>query len=109
HTLDFAALARPTWDQGYAEELLEAFGIDRRKKAGKLSRGQRSALGATIGLASRAPVTLFDEVHLGMDAPTRRRFYELLIADYAEHPRTIVLSSHLISEVEHLLERVVML
>lgn len=108
-TLEFVASARPTWDQAYAEELLDAFEIDLRKKPGKLSRGQRSAVGAVIGLASRAPVTMFDEVYLGMDAPSRRRFYDLLIADYIEHPRTIILSSHLISEVEQLFENVVVL
>ncbi|WP_324653013.1 ABC transporter ATP-binding protein [Georgenia sp. H159] len=108
-SLAFVATARPAWDQDYAEELLDLFGIDPRKKAGKMSRGQRSALGAVIGLASRAPVTMFDEVYLGMDAPSRRRFYDLLIADYVEHPRTIILSSHLISEVEQLFEGVVVL
>ncbi len=108
-TLDFVASARPTWDQEYAEELLDVFELDPRKKPNKLSRGKRSALGAVIGLASRAPVTMFDEVYLGMDAPSRRRFYDLLIADYVEHPRTIVVSSHLISEVEQLFENVVVL
>ena len=108
-TLDFVASARPRWDQDYAEELLEIFELDPGKKPTKLSRGKRSALGAVIGLASRAPVTMFDEVYLGMDAPSRRRFYELLIADYVEHPRTIVVSSHLISEVEQLFENVVVL
>jgi len=108
-TLEFVASARPTWDQAYAEELLDAFELDPRKKPRKLSRGQRSAFGAVIGLASRAPVTMFDEVYLGMDAPSRRRFYDLLIADYVEHPRTIILSSHLIGEVEQLFENVVVL
>lgn len=108
-TLELVASARPTWDQAYAEELLDAFELDPRKKPGKLSRGQRSAFGAVIGLASRAPVTMFDEVYLGMDAPSRRRFYDLLIADYVEHPRTIILSSHLIREVERLFENVVVL
>ncbi|PYF99924.1 ABC-2 type transport system ATP-binding protein [Georgenia satyanarayanai] len=108
-SLELVASARPTWDQAYAEELLDAFGLDPRKKPGKLSRGQRSAFGAVIGLASRAPVTMFDEVYLGMDAPSRRRFYDLLIADYVEHPRTIILSSHLIGEVERLFENVVVL
>ncbi|WP_454085028.1 ATP-binding cassette domain-containing protein [Georgenia sp. Marseille-Q6866] len=108
-TLELVASARPTWDQAYAEELLDAFELDARKKPGKLSRGQRSAFGAVIGLASRAPVTMFDEVYLGMDAPSRRRFYDLLIADYVEHPRTIILSSHLIGEVERLFEHVVVL
>ena len=108
-TLDIVASARPHWDQAYAEELLDAFEINPRKKPRKLSRGQRSAVGAVIGLASRAPVTMFDEVYLGMDAPSRRRFYDLLLADYVDQPRTIILSSHLISEVEQLFENVVML
>ncbi len=108
-TLKYIASARPNWDKGYAEELLDAFEVDTNKKPTKLSRGQRSAFGAVIGLASRAPVTMFDEVYLGMDAPSRRRFYDALIADYVEHPRTIVLSSHLISEVEQLFENVVVL
>jgi hypothetical protein len=44
-----------------------------------------------VGLAARAPLTMFDEAHLGMDAPTRRLFQEELLADYVEHPRTIPL------------------
>lgn len=108
-TVDFVAAARPGWDQQYAEELLDTFEIDLDKTVNRLSRGQRSAVGAVVGLASRAEVTMLDEVYLGMDAPSRQRFYDLLIADYVEHPRTIVLSSHLISEVEQLFERVVVL
>ncbi|HLS49745.1 MAG TPA: hypothetical protein VK024_07095, partial [Actinomycetaceae bacterium] len=108
-TLELVAAARPTWDDGYARALLDAFELDPATRPRKLSRGQRSALGAVIGLASRAPVTMFDEVHLGMDAPSRRRFYEELLSDYVDHPRTIVISSHLIAEIEQLFERVVIL
>ncbi len=107
--LNYFSGARPTWDAAYAEELLEAFKIDRRKNIGSFSRGQKSAFGAVVGLASRAPLTIFDEVYLGMDAPSRQRFYDLLLADYVEHPRTIILSSHLIAEVEQLFESVVIL
>ncbi|WP_127571107.1 ABC transporter ATP-binding protein [Georgenia faecalis] len=108
-TLDLVAAARPTWDGEYAAELLDAFELSLKKRPGTLSRGQRSAVGAVIGLASRAPLTIFDEVYLGMDAPSRYRFYDALLADYVEHPRTIILSSHLISEVERLFEEVVVL
>jgi ABC-2 type transport system ATP-binding protein len=100
---------RPTWDAERAEELLETFRIDRRKRITALSRGQRSAVGVVIGLAARAPLTIFDEVYLGMDAPSRQRFYDELLADVVAHPRTVVLSSHLIGEIEPLLERVVIL
>ncbi|MGO1174299.1 MAG: ATP-binding cassette domain-containing protein [Actinomycetaceae bacterium] len=107
--LAYVRAARPDWDHGLALELVGEFGLDPKKDVGSLSRGQRSALAATVGLASRAPLTIFDEVYLGMDAPTRTLFYERLIADYAENPRTIVLSSHLISEIEQLLEHAIIL
>ena len=80
-----------------------------RKRPDRLSRGQRSAFFATLGLASRCPVTVFDEVHLGMDAVVREMFYRALLADYTSHPRTVVVSSHLIHEVEDLLDHVVFL
>ncbi len=68
----------------------------------------RSAVGIVIGLAARAELTLFDEPY-GLDAVARQLFYDRLLAEFAEHPRTIVLSTHLINEVADLLEHVVML
>lgn len=107
--LDFFEGARPTFDRAWAEQLLAEFGLRPRQKPSALSRGQQSAVGVVLGLASRAPVTMFDEVHLGMDAPARQLFYDTLLADFVEHPRTVILSSHLISEIEHLLETVTVL
>lgn len=107
--LAYVASARPTWDDDVAGRLLDAFEIRPRTRPRQLSRGARSALGAVVGISSRAPLTMLDEVYLGMDAPTRYRFYDLLLEDYVEHPRTIVLSSHLISEIERFLEHVVIL
>jgi ABC-2 type transport system ATP-binding protein len=107
--LRFVARARPLWDADLAERLVDRFEIPLRKKPGQLSRGKRSALGVVIGLASRAPLTMFDEAYLGLDAPSRYLFYDELLADYTAHPRTIVLSSHLIEEVDRLFERVLIL
>jgi ABC-2 type transport system ATP-binding protein len=107
--LDFAAATRRCWDATYAGELLDSFEVSRKKRLGELSRGQRSAVGITLGLASRAPVTIFDESYLGMDAPSRYAFYDLLLADFAEHPRTFVLSTHLIEEVASLFEEVLII
>ena len=75
----------------------------------KLSRGMLSALGVTVGLAARAPLTFFDEPYLGLDAVARQLFYDRLLADYAEHPRTVVLSTHLIDEVGDLIEHVLLI
>ncbi|WP_205745687.1 ATP-binding cassette domain-containing protein [Egibacter rhizosphaerae] len=109
HALDFASGTRPHWDGDYADELLERFGVDRRKRLGSLSRGQRAAVGLVLGLAARAPVTLFDETHLGMDAVGRQTFYETLVADVARHPRTVVLSTHLVDEAAPLCDEVTIL
>ncbi|HSP60275.1 MAG TPA: ABC transporter ATP-binding protein [Ornithinimicrobium sp.] len=109
HTLRLQGALRPHWDEEYAVELLGRFGVPLRKNPEQLSRGQRSILGAVIALASRAELTLLDEVYLGMDAVARRLFYDELMADYVNHPRTIVLSSHLLDEVEDLMEDVVVL
>ena len=108
-SLKYYADMRPDWSAETAGRLLDLFEVDVRKNPSALSRGKRSAIGATVGLASRAPLTIFDEVYLGMDAPTRYAFYDELLADYAEHPRTILLSSHLVEEVERLFEDVVVI
>ena len=68
-----------------------------------------SAVGIVIGLAARAEITLFDEPYLGLDAVARQIFYDRLLADYAEHPRTVLLSTHLIDEVANLLEHVIVI
>ncbi len=107
HVLVAAGHLLPNWDHAFAETLLDDFQLPLCRKVKKLSRGMRSALGVIIGLASRAPLTLFDEPYLGLDAVARQLFYDRLLADYAEHPRTVVLSTHLIDEVANLLEHVI--
>jgi ABC-2 type transport system ATP-binding protein len=109
HVLRTAAALFPAWDHGYARELVADFGLPTDRHVRKLSRGMLSALGITIGLAARAPLTLFDEPYLGLDAVARQLFYDRLLADYAAHPRTVVLSTHLIDEVGDLVERVLLL
>ncbi len=99
----------PHWDADLAEGLLDDFELPRRRAIKSLSRGMNSAVGIVIGLASRAPLTLFDEPYLGLDAVARQLFYDRLLADYATHPRTVVLSTHLIEEISDLLEHVVLI
>jgi ABC-2 type transport system ATP-binding protein len=109
HAVKAAASVYPQWDQTFADQLVEEFGLPRDRACKKLSRGQQSAVGVVIGLASRAPLTFFDEPYLGLDAVARQLFYDRLLADYAQHPRTVVLSTHLIDEVSDLIEHVVLI
>ncbi|HLZ61227.1 MAG TPA: ABC transporter ATP-binding protein [Ktedonosporobacter sp.] len=107
--LDTAASFFPQWDRAYAFSLVEDFRLPLKRKMKALSRGTLSAVGITVGLASRAPLTLLDEPHLGLDVVARDIFYNRLIEDYTEHPRTIVLSTHLIDEVSRLLEHIIVI
>ena len=99
----------PRWDADYVDELVEEFRLPLNRAVKKLSRGQRSSVGVIIGLAARAPITIFDEPYLGLDAVARQAFYDRLLADYAENPRTILLSTHLIDEVADLLEHAIVI
>jgi ABC-2 type transport system ATP-binding protein len=107
--LYFAEWLRPHWDADYARSLMDMFGLTRKMNVKSMSKGQRSAMGVVVGLAGRAPLTMFDESYLGMDAPSRHAFYDALLTDYMAHPRTIILSTHLIEEVSSLFEEVVII
>jgi ABC-2 type transport system ATP-binding protein len=109
HVLKSASLVYPGWDQAFADELLRDFDLPARRQMKKLSRGMLSAVGIILGLASRTSLTCFDEPYLGLDAVARQVFYDRLLADYSEHPRTIILSTHLIDEVSDLIEHVVLI
>lgn len=109
HAFAAAAMAYPNWDPDLADRLIEDFRVPTKTRIKKMSRGQRSAVAVIIGIASRAELTFFDEPYMGLDAVARQLFYDRLLEDYAELPRTIVLSSHLIDEIAHLIENVVLI
>lgn len=101
--------AQPSFDPDRAHELLGRFGVPPRAGLLRLSRGQASAAQASLALASRAPITLLDEPHLGLDAPSRELFAALVVEELVTHPRTIVISTHLIDETSPLFERLIVL
>lgn len=109
HAIRAAAIFYPNWSQQTADRLVELFRIPAKPVIKKFSRGQLSSLGIVLGLASRSPITFFDEPYLGLDATARHIFYDELLQDYSAHPRTVILSTHLIDEMDRLLERVVIL
>lgn len=100
---------RPNFDLEYAEELLNKFKLKDKKALSKLSTGKQSAFNVVIGLASRSPITIFDEVYLGMDAPARDLFYKELLKEQEHYPRIMILSTHLVSEMDYLFDEVMMI
>lgn len=99
----------PNWDEDYALQLLDRFELSPKKRYRQLSRGMESSLGLIIGLAARADLTIFDEPSLGLDAVARERFYEALLHDVDAHPRTVIVSTHLIDEVASVIDSVVII
>ena len=94
------------FDAKRAARLAKAFELDTKMKVGKLSTGYRTICQLVLGLSLDADYLLLDEPVLGLDAGHRELFYKLLMDDYLERPRTVVVATHLIEEVANLVERV---
>jgi ABC-type multidrug transport system, ATPase component len=97
------------WDEAFKNELILKFKLDENKKYRNLSKGMEAMIGIIIGLASRAPLTIFDEAYSGLDMAARQLFYDILLKDYLENPRTIIFSTHLIDEVSNLFEEIIII
>lgn len=97
------------FDLETAMELAHRFELDLNKKHNTLSKGQDSIFKIIFGLASRAPITIFDEPIIGLDAVARDLFYRELIDEFARHPRMFIISTHLIEELANAFNEVVIL
>lgn len=107
--LDFMAGAYPNFDKEQCLAYAKRFELNLNKKYPTLSTGYKSVLRAILALSAHTPFLFLDEPTLGMDAFHRELFYKLLIESYSEAPSCILLSTHLIGEVEGLLENVIIL
>lgn len=99
----------PNWNSQLAKKLFNYFAFDPKHYHNHLSKGKTSTFNMIIGLASRCPLTIFDEPTTGMDEAVRKDFYRALLKDYLAFPRTILLSSHHINEIEDIIEDVLLL
>lgn len=97
------------WDAPLAAKLLDYFNLPAGTMPQKLSKGMLSTFRSILGLCAHAPLTIMDEPTSGMDSGVRQDFYRALLKDYVAHPRTIILSSHLLGEIDHLLEYILLL
>ncbi|MBD5807360.1 ATP-binding cassette domain-containing protein [Limosilactobacillus walteri] len=108
-TFDLADAAYGNFNYDLANRLLTAFELDGKSKVTNLSTGQRTASKLIVALAVNASYILLDEPILGLDANHRELFYQELVKTYQEKPRTFVLSTHLIEEIQQLVEHVLVL
>ena len=108
-TLKQNAAYRKDFDLPWALSIVERFGLDPQRPLNKLSTGMQSAFHVAEAFASNACFTIFDEVHHGMDAPSRQLFYDMILEVREQAHRTIILSTHLVSEMAYLFDHVLIL
>ena len=99
----------PAWDEQYAEQLREQFSLDPNARVRALSKGQRARVGLVAALAYRPALLVLDEPSSGLDPIVRRDILTAIIRTIADEGRTVLFSSHLLSEVERVSDRVAML
>ncbi|MDP4086841.1 MAG: ABC transporter ATP-binding protein [Bacillota bacterium] len=92
------------WDRERSFRLLHYFSLDPKQYYKRLSKGMKSTFNMIFGLSANCTLTIFDEPTTGMDAAVRKDFYRALLKDYLDNPRTIILSSHHLNEIEDLIE-----
>jgi ABC-2 type transport system ATP-binding protein len=99
----------PRWDSGLAARRISQLGLDPRQRAGSLSGGQRAQLALTLATAKRPDLLLLDEPVASLDPLARREFLQDLMETVAEQQVSVVLSSHLISDIERVCDYLIVL
>jgi len=107
--LRMGAWLNATWDAGLAEQRIRQLGLDPDQRAGKLSGGQRAQLALTLAIAKRPELLVLDEPVASLDPLARREFLQGLMEVVAAHGTSVVLSSHLIADLERVCDHLVVL
>jgi ABC-2 type transport system ATP-binding protein len=107
--LRMGARLNPGWDRKLAEDRIAQLGLDPAQRAGKLSAGQRAQLALTVAVAKRPELLILDEPVASLDPLARRQFLQGLMEVVAEQGVTVVLSSHLIADLERVCDHLIVL
>ncbi len=107
--LRLGAHLNPRWDPALAAKRIERLGLDPKQHAGKLSGGQRAQLALTLGIAKRPELLLLDEPVAALDPLARREFLQDLMEAVAEQGLSVVMSSHLVNDLERVCDHLVVL
>jgi ABC-2 type transport system ATP-binding protein len=107
--LRLGAHLNPRWDHAAARRRIDRLGLDQHQKAGRLSGGQRAQLALTLGLAKRPELLVLDEPVASLDPLARREFLQVLMEAVAEEEISVLLSSHVVSDLERVCDHAVVL
>jgi ABC-2 type transport system ATP-binding protein len=101
--LDFVAGVHPRFDRAKAEAFLARTDIKRSSRVRELSKGMITQLHLALIMAIDAKLLVLDEPTLGLDLLYRKQFYDTLLNDYYDGRRTIVVTTHQVEEIQHIL------
>ena len=107
HVLDFAQACHPQFSRSAAEQALQNTDIRKRSKVKELSKGMVTQLHLALVMAIDARLLVLDEPTLGLDVVYRKLFYSTLLNDYFDNSRTIIVTTHQVEEIEHILTDVI--
>jgi ABC-2 type transport system ATP-binding protein len=107
--LRLGAWLNPGWDDDLARQRIGQLGLNPKQHAGSLSGGQRAQLALTLALAKRPELLLLDEPVASLDPLARREFLQGLMEAVAEHGLSVVLSSHLVADLERVCDYLIVL
>ncbi|MEO3808524.1 ABC transporter ATP-binding protein [Sphaerisporangium sp. B11E5] len=107
--LRLGARLNPRWDASLARDRVTRLGLDPRRRAGRLSGGQRAQLALTLGIAKRPELLILDEPVSSLDPLARREFLQALMEAAAEQELSVLLSSHLLSDLERTCDYLIVL
>lgn len=107
--LRYGRSLNPGWDQAFAEQRMDQLGVSLRHRAGKLSGGQQAQLALTLALAKRPRLLVLDEPVASLDPLGRRDFMRALVDSVASTDLTVLLSSHVVAELERVCDHLVLL
>jgi ABC-2 type transport system ATP-binding protein len=107
--LKLGAHMNPRWDAKLAQARVEQLNLDPKQKAGKLSGGQRAQLALTVAVAKRPELLILDEPVASLDPLARRDFLRHLMESVAENDTSVILSSHLVSDLERVCDYLIVL
>jgi ABC-2 type transport system ATP-binding protein len=108
-TLEFGRRLNPTWDGAMVRDRLDRLGIEPDQRVGHLSGGQRAQVALGLALGKRPELLLLDEPLASLDPLARREFLQILMEGVAESGVTVVLSSHLITDLERVCDYLILL
>jgi ABC-2 type transport system ATP-binding protein len=107
--LQLGGWLNPRWDTAAADRRIDQLGLDRKQRAGKLSGGQRAQLALTLAIAKRPELLVLDEPVASLDPLARHEFLQHLMEAVADDGVSVVLSSHLVADLERVCDYLIVL